>query len=90
MKAVVLYESADNVAEKAPAHFAAHVAQYQPYIERGELLMIGTFADPQHDGSMGIFATRDAAEEFVKNDPFVINGVVKGYRILDWNEAVAK
>lgn len=85
----MFYESTENVAEKAPAHFAAHVAGYRPFVERGELLMIGTFADPQADGSMGIFATREAAERFVANDPFVIHGVVKSYRILDWNEALA-
>lgn len=88
MKAVVFYESADDLAEKAPLHFAAHVARYQPYVESGQLLMIGTFADPQKDGSMGVFTSREAAEEFVKGDPFVLNGVVKGYRILDWNEAL--
>jgi uncharacterized protein YciI len=90
MKYVVTYESADNVAERAPAHFPAHVARYQPYLERGELIMIGTFADPQRDGSMAIFTTREAAEDFVTGDPFVLNGVVKSWRILEWNEAIAK
>ncbi|MET9487307.1 YciI family protein [Nocardia sp. NPDC006630] len=90
MKAVVFYESADDLADKAPQHFAAHVAQYQPYIDRGDLLMIGTFADPQQNGSMAIFTTREAAEQFVANDPFVLHGVVKSYRILDWNEALAE
>jgi uncharacterized protein YciI len=90
MKYVVTYESADNVAEKAPAHFAAHVARYQPYAERGELLMIGTFADPQKDGSMAIFTTREAAEEFVNGDPFVQHGVVRSWRIREWNEVLAK
>ena len=88
MKYVVTYESADNVAERAPVHFAAHVTRYQPYVERGELIMIGTFADPQKDGSMAIFTTREAAEDFVKGDPFLLNGVVKSWRILEWNEAI--
>jgi uncharacterized protein YciI len=52
--------------------------------------MIGTFADPQRDGSMAIFTTREAAEDFVTGDPFVLNGVVKSWRILEWNEAIAK
>src|SRR5207244_9068208 len=82
MKYVVTYESADNVAEKAPKHFAAHVARYKHYVERGELIMIGTFADPQKDGSMAIFTTREAAEDFVKGDPFVLNGAAKSWRIL--------
>jgi uncharacterized protein YciI len=51
--------------------------------------MIGTFANPQEEGSMGIFTTREAAEEFVKGDPFVLNGVVKKHMIREWNEAIA-
>ena len=35
---------------------------------------------------MAVFRTRDAAEEFVKDDPFVKNGVVSSYQIKDWNE----
>jgi len=56
--------------------------------DRESLLMIGTFADPQQDGSMAIFTTRGAAEEFVKGDPFVLHGVVRLWRILEWNEAL--
>ena len=56
---------------------------------KGTLLMIGTFANAQEDGSMGIFVTRDAAEEFVKGDPFVLNGVVRRWYIREWNEAIA-
>ncbi|MFE8948300.1 hypothetical protein [Streptomyces sp. NPDC007856] len=47
MKYVVFYESADDLDEKAPARFAAHVARYQPFVERGELLMTGPFANPR-------------------------------------------
>jgi uncharacterized protein YciI len=35
---------------------------------------------------MAIFASRKGAEEFVKDDPFVLNGVVKGWQIREWNE----
>ena len=31
--------------------------------------MIGPFANPQEEGSMGILTTREAAEEFVRGDP---------------------
>ena len=85
---VALYESADDVRSKAPAHFPAHRARWQAFRDRGTLLMIGTFADPQKDGSMGIFTTREAAEEFVRGDPFVLNDVVRSWRILEWNEAL--
>jgi uncharacterized protein YciI len=86
VKYVLFYESADDVLAKAPAHFAAHSARLDEFHARGDLLMVGTFADPQADGSMSIFATREAAQEFVEGDPFVLNGVIRDWRILEWNE----
>jgi uncharacterized protein YciI len=88
MKHVLFYESSDDVAAKAPAHFAAHRAHWAAFVERGDLVMIGTFADAQRDGSMAIFRTREAAEAFVEADPFVLNGVVEAWRILGWNEVL--
>ena len=88
MKYVVFYESAQDVAAKAPAHFEAHVARYREFVERGELLMIGTFADPQQEGSMAVFTSRASAEEFVRGDPFVVNGVVRSWQIREWNEVL--
>ena len=85
-KWVLLYDSADDVLAKAEPHFPAHFARLQEFHRRGELLMVGTFADPQSDGSMSIFVSREAAEEFVSEDPFRLNGVIQGWRILEWNE----
>ena len=88
MKAVVFYESAPDVAARAPAHMAEHRARWEEFGRRGELLMIGPFANAQEEGSMGIFTTRQAAEEFVRGDPFVLNGVVRNWYIRDWREAL--
>jgi uncharacterized protein YciI len=38
---------------------------------------------------MGVFATRQAAEEFVRVDPFVLEGVVKKWELREWREALA-
>jgi uncharacterized protein YciI len=88
-KYVAFYDSAEDVASKAPAHFPAHRLRLDEFQARGVLLMVGTFADPQKDGSMAIFTNRDAAEEFVAGDPFVLHGVVRAWRILQWNEILA-
>ncbi|MGN6791411.1 MAG: YciI family protein [Streptosporangiaceae bacterium] len=85
---VLLYESADNVAAKAPPVFPAHKARLDEFHGRGELLMVGTFGDPQAEGSMAIFRSRKGAEEFVADDPFVLGGVVKSWQIRQWNEAL--
>jgi uncharacterized protein YciI len=42
----------------------------------------------QEEGSMAIFTTREAAEEFVRGDPFVLHGVVRDWYIRDWIEAL--
>ena len=89
MKYVLLYEPADDVADNAPPFFPAHWARCQEFHERGLLSMVGTFGDPQTQGSMAIFTTREGAEEFVAGDPFVQNGVVRRYEVREWDEALA-
>jgi uncharacterized protein len=86
MKAVLFYESADDVLVKAPPHFPAHLARIHEFAAKGKILMVGTFGDPQVEGSMAVFPTRAAAEAFVEDDPFVREGVVQGWVIRDWNE----
>jgi len=89
VKYVLLSESADDVLARAPAHFAAHKARLDDFYARGSLLMVGTFGDPQAEGSMAIFATREAAEEFVAGDLFVLNGVIRRWELRDWDEILA-
>lgn len=89
MKYVLFYDSSPDVASKAPVHYPAHRTRVEAFHERGTLLMIGTFANAQDDGSMAVFTTRDAAEEFAIEDPFVLNGVVARWRIREWNEVLA-
>jgi uncharacterized protein YciI len=86
--AVLLYTSADDVASKAPPLMEAHVAHWGRYREAGTLAMVGTFGDPQAQGSMAVFTTREAAEEFARTDPFVTEGVVASWEVRDWNEAL--
>jgi uncharacterized protein len=90
VKFVLFYESADDVAQKAAPHFAAHRARWAEYATAGSLLMIGTFGNPQEEGSMGVFTSRAAAEEFARGDPFVLHGVVRRWYVRDWNEALTE
>jgi hypothetical protein len=90
VKYVLLYESAESVAVNAPPHFPAHKQRLEEFHERGELLMVGTFGDPQTQGSMSVFRSREAAEEFAKGDPFVLHGVVRHWEIRDWDEVLSE
>lgn len=86
MKYVLLYETGDL--SKAPLHQAAHSARGQEFHERGLLVAYGPFANAQEEGAMAVFTSREAAEEFARGDPFVLNGVVRGsWHVREWLEA---
>jgi uncharacterized protein YciI len=79
---VLFYESGDL--SKAAEHFPSHQARNTEFMRRGVLLALGPFLD--RSGSMAVFTTREAAEEFVSGDPFVIHGVVSGWQVREWRE----
>jgi hypothetical protein len=37
---------------------------------------------------MAIFKTRDSAEAFAKEDPFILEGLVKSFVIKDWADSL--
>lgn len=83
MKAVVIGESSGATMDTIMAVYPRHKAVVEKYIERGDVIGIGPFADR---GNMAIFKTRSAAEQFVTEDPFILEGLVKSYVIRDWND----
>jgi uncharacterized protein YciI len=83
MKTVVIGESSGASMETLMAVYPRHKAVVDKFIERGEVIGIGPFADL---GNMAIFKTRAAAEQFVKEDPFILEGLVKSFAIRDWND----
>jgi uncharacterized protein YciI len=87
---VLFYESAADVMSKAPPVYPRHLARLKEYRDRGDLLLVGTFSDPQAEGSMAVFGSREAAEEFVRDDPFVNEGVVKAWTLREWDEVAAE
>ncbi|WP_456824262.1 YciI family protein [Cellulomonas sp. P5_E12] len=89
VKYVVLYESGPEVLSLAPVHMEAHTAHYLDFATRGLLTAIGTFERPEANGSMCVLVSREAAEQFAATDPFVVNGVVRSYRVLAWKDVLA-
>ncbi len=83
MKAVVIGESSGATMEAIMAVYPRHKLVVEKFIERGEVIGIGPFTDR---GNMGIFKTRAAAEQFVKEDPFVLEGLVKSFAIRYWGD----
>ncbi len=88
MKIVLFYELAADGMSKVMENYEAHGARLREFHARGVLLMAGPLGNPP-EGALAIFTTREAAEEFVDGDPFVINGVVGKWRLVEWQEALA-
>lgn len=83
MKAVVIGEPSDVSMETIMSVYPRHKAIVDKYVERGDVIGIGPFIG---GGNMAIFKNRAAAEEFVKEDPFILEGLVKSFSIRDWKD----
>ena len=85
MKAVVIGEGSGATMETIMSVYPRHKVVVEKYIARGEVIGIGPFGDK---GNMAIFKTRSAAEQFVTEDPFILEGLVKSFVIRDWNDTM--
>jgi uncharacterized protein len=85
MKTVVIGESSGASREALMAVYPRHKIVAEKFIAQGVVLGIGPFTD---GGNMAIFKTREAAEAFSREDPFILEGLVKSFVIKDWNDSL--
>jgi uncharacterized protein YciI len=85
MKAVVIGEPSGASMETIMAVFPRHREVVAKFVARGVVIGIGPFTDM---GNMAIFRSRAEAEEFVREDPFIIEGLVRSVTIRDWNDSL--
>ncbi|MEP6677328.1 MAG: hypothetical protein ABJA78_19360 [Ferruginibacter sp.] len=85
MKAVIIGESSGATMETIMNVYPRHKVIVEKYVAKGEVIGIGPFDDR---GNMAIFKTRAAAEQFVIEDPFILEGIVKSFVIRDWNDTM--
>ena len=88
MKYLMSYRAVDDFLPLAQANIAAHLARLQEFHDRGVLLLAGPLGEPGNGDAIGVFTTREAAEEFIDGDPFVANGVVAEWTVRPWNEVL--
>lgn len=85
MKSVVIGQPSGATMEQIMQVYPRHKAVVDKFTEQGVVIGIGPFSD---FGNMAIFKTREAAEQFVKEDPFILEGMVKSVVIKDWNDSM--
>ena len=86
MKTIVIGEGSGATMERIMSVYPRHKIVVDRYIQRGEVIGIGAFAD--RSGNMAIFRTRAAAEQFVTEDPFILEGLIKSFVIREWDDSL--
>ena len=85
MHYVLQYDLVDDYVAKRGAFRQQHLSLVSQAHERGELVIAGALAEPA-DGALLVFRgpTPEHAEAFAKADPYVVNGLVKSWRVRKW------
>jgi len=88
MHLVLEYALADDYLERRPALRDDHLALARAAHERGELLLAGALQDPYDRALLVWTAPREVVERFAEDDPYVVQGLVTGWSIREWNVVI--
>ena len=80
------YRSLAEAKSEAAEKIAAHITRSKELHASGVLVMAGAFLDKPDEplSTMGVLTSRQAAEEYVKGDPFYLDGSMKNWTIREW------
>jgi uncharacterized protein YciI len=86
---LLFYDYVENVVERRAPYRGAHLDLVREYVDRGELVLAGAFADPV-DGAAFVFNVDERAtvEEFIGKDAYVAEGLVTKWGIREWTVVV--
>jgi uncharacterized protein len=89
MHYILHYDVSPDYLERRAQFRELHLKHARAAFDRGELVLAGALADPV-DGAMLVFRgpSPDAAENFAKADPYVINGLIKQWRVRKWSTVI--
>ncbi|CAB9506070.1 YCII-related domain [Seminavis robusta] len=87
------YDYIPDVLEKRGPYREGHLDLAKKLIAEGTCLSGGPTGEPGMEvpsGALFIFTDLEAAQLFVKEDPYTQNGIVTGHSIKEWNVVVQK
>jgi uncharacterized protein len=89
MHYLLMYDVVEDYVDRRTPLRAAHLAHARAAVARGELVLAGALANPP-DGAVLLFRgdSPAAAEAFARADPYVINGLVRHWRVREWTTVV--
>ena len=88
---LLFYELADDYLERRGALRASHLENGWRSHERGELVLGGALTEPV-DTALLLFKgdSPRVAEAFAEADPYVINGLVRRWRVREWTTVIGE
>ena len=86
---LLFYEAGPDYVERRPQFRAEHLALAWAAQERGDMVLAGPLADPV-DGAVLMFAgeNKSVAENFARNDPYVVSGMVARWYVREWTTVI--
>jgi uncharacterized protein YciI len=88
---LLFYDVGADYLEKRAAFRAVHLNKAWQAHERGELVLGGALSEPV-DGAVLLFKgdSPQVAEAFARGDPYVVNGLVRSWRVREWATVVGE
>lgn len=86
---LLFYELVEDYATRRADFRKSHLEKAWAASDRGELVLAGALADPMDAGVL-LFKgeTPDVAQAFAKADPYVVNGLVRSWKVREWMTVV--
>lgn len=85
---LVFYDYVDDILERRGPYRDDHLGRLRAAKEAGVVVAAGALGDPVTGAVIIVAADAAAAEALIKDDPYVANGLVTGWRIVPWNVVV--
>jgi uncharacterized protein YciI len=89
MHFILTYELESSYLDRRGEFRDEHLAMAWAAHDRGELMIAGALQEPL-DTALLVFTGESgaAAEAFAKNDPYVLNGLIKRWTVRPWTTVV--
>jgi uncharacterized protein len=86
------FASFEDAKTNASHDLTAHIKRSHELHEKGTLLMSGAFIEKKGEplSTMAVLTSREAAEDYMAGDPFLIKGMVSNWYIREWANMFSK
>lgn len=91
MHYLLFYELSEDYLERRPAFREVHLKKAWQASENGELVLGGALTNPAGQAVL-LFQgeSPQAAEDFARTDPYVLNGLIKRWYVREWTTVVGE